>query len=138
MNKKFCLSCKKEILPGPYHKEKKFCDKNCRREHERKLYQKSRRKRKIPLATSTVGAIGELMVATYLLDKGYSVFRSLSPSCECDLICMKNGKLLRVEVTTGSRNINGSLTYPEHKKELYDIIAVVLPKSNDIVFVPEL
>lgn len=54
---------------------------------------------KIP--SGTVGAMSELMVCGELLRKGYSVFRSVSPSCFCDLIATKDSFSMSIEVRTG-------------------------------------
>lgn len=92
----------------------------------------------------TVGAIAELEVACDLMKKGYEVFRSLSQSCSCDLAVLKNERLTRVEVKTGYRNKNGRISYPEYKKHSrlkrlkFDIIAIYLHESNEIIYRPDL
>ena len=89
------------------------------------------------MATGTTGAISELRVCVDLLARGYEVFRSVSQSCSCDIAVLKDGRLFRIEVTTGYENPHtGTLSYSPHKTENYDVIAVVLPE--DIVFKPEL
>jgi hypothetical protein len=50
------------------------------------------------LAPGTVGAIGELTVASDLLDRGMHVFRALSPSCPFDLIATSVQGTASVEV----------------------------------------
>jgi len=44
------------------------------------------------------GAASELIASAYLLSRGFAVFRSVSPTCPCDLIVMIGDSLLRVEV----------------------------------------
>lgn len=64
-----------------------------------------------------------------------SVFRALSPSCDCDLAVLKNCKLIRVEVTTGYTMQNGALSYHHHDTKNYDVIAVV--HKGGISYFPE-
>ena len=92
--------------------------------------------------SGTTGAINELYVASDLMSRGFSVFRSMSPSCTCDLITMLNdGSLKRVEVKTG--HITGSKTGEikvrhapcTHNK--FDWLAIVLgnpTKSGSIYY----
>lgn len=56
--------------------------------------------------------MSELVVAVDLMDKGFAVFRSLSPSCLCDLIAFKDEKSLRVEVRTGYLSEKGIVSFP--------------------------
>lgn len=87
------------------------------------------------LSPGTVGALSELKVATDLLEKGYEVFRSLSPACSCDLAVLKDGKLLRVEVTTGNL-VGGKLYSPKTKGQeaYFDILAIVNGFNNEITY----
>ena len=55
---------------------------------------------------STVGALSELRAAADLIKKGYEVFRALDPSASCDLIALKEGRTLRVQVRTAETQIN--------------------------------
>lgn len=74
------------------------------------------------------------MASVDLLEKGFEVFRSLSPNCSCDLIIQKDNKLQRVEVRTG-------FVYKEKiavsRKIRADILAIVLPKGK-IIYEPNL
>jgi hypothetical protein len=48
--------------------------------------------------------------------------------CSCDLVALKYGKLLRVEVKTGKLNGNGKrATAPIPDTTKYDLLAVVYP-----------
>lgn len=76
------------------------------------------------------------MVSADLLKKGYSVFRSVSPSCSCDLIAMKDKKVLRVEVKSGYKNKDGKIQSQKGKQVDYDILAIVLHKENIILYKP--
>ena len=81
-----------------------------------------------------VGAIGEMTACADLLKRGFEVFRSVSATCSCDLIILKNKKLLRVEVRTGTTNqITGRISVPKTKLKLekYDIFATIV---NGIIY----
>jgi hypothetical protein len=88
--------------------------------------------------TATVGAVNELRVSADLLLKGYNVFRALSPSCPCDLLILKNGSTLRVEVTTANYAASGRIIHNKqgdtHK---FDVLAIV-KRQGEIIYVPEL
>jgi hypothetical protein len=93
------------------------------------------------LASATVGALGELLVAADLLIRGYEVFRAISPSCSCDLAILKDGKLLRVEVRTGYRTTVDPDAIAIGKKQgthRADILAVVVHSPTRIRYEPEL
>jgi hypothetical protein len=93
------------------------------------------------LKTGTVGAIGEIMVSADLMKKGYEVFRALSPSCSCDIAILQNKKLLRVEVKTGYKNPDEKITpfnSLKTKEKKFDILAIVIHRTNEIVYVPKL
>lgn len=67
------------------------------------------------------GAIAELIVAADLMNKGYDVFRNLSPNGPADLISLKDGKLQLVQVKK-RRKINGSF---EQFIGSCDVLAIV-------------
>lgn len=118
-----CLQCQ-----GPIEGKRaqckwaKYCSKACAKKSEVAKYPKG----DYPHLTSpTVGALHELLVAADMLKHGLQVFRALSASCDCDLAALAGKKLIRVEVTTGYKSGNGVLTYPHHKAENFDVLAVV-------------
>jgi hypothetical protein len=77
-----------------------------------------------------------LEVAVDLLSRGFHVFRALSHSCSCDLAIVKDGKLIRVEVTTGHSNKNGTIGYPAKDETKFDILAVCT--KNGIIYKPDI
>ena len=87
------------------------------------------------MAPAKRGAVSEMRVTIDLTERGYEVFKSINPSCSCDIAILKNGSLLRVEVTTGRFKPNGGLLYPNHAKDNFDILAIVLP-SGEINYIP--
>lgn len=86
------------------------------------------------LSTASVGALHELLVCADLLKRGFHVFRAVSPSCSCDLAILDGSRLLRIEVTTGYKSASGSLSFPEHSPQNYDVLAVV--SAGEISYFP--
>lgn len=88
----------------------------------------------IALTKGKRGAISEMVVASDLLNKGYEVFRSVSQDCSCDLLALKDGSMLRIEVRTGQRNQNGTLGCSVSEKDLarFDVLAIVI--GGEIVY----
>lgn len=87
-----------------------------------------------------VGAMSEMVAASFLLGLGYFVYRSVSPDSPVDLIAQSGEDLLCVEVTSGRMKIRqkpGSrqVYYNIHNKPRckWDLMAVVLP-SGDILW----
>ena len=129
--KKHCEVCNKVYKARA--STQKYCDIICRREYDRRRYHTiSSSLRNIP--TGTVGAISELRVATDLLGKGYNVFRSISPSCPCDIVVLRGSQLLRIEVKTAYRGTSGKLYKASIRNSGFDILAQVLP--NEIIYEP--
>lgn len=80
------------------------------------------------MSPATYGALSELRVSCDLIDRGYSVFRALSPNAPCDLVVIKAHQVLRVEVKSNPIVPCGA------KQRNYDILAQVL--TNEIVYTP--
>lgn len=109
-----------------------FCSQKCQQASYRARGFGSRPMGELPLTTGTKGALGELRTCADLLSKGWEVFRAVSPSCSCDLIMHKDGKLLKVEVRTGCKNLKSGVYYPGKGKIRADILAIVL--SDGVVY----
>lgn len=91
---------------------------------------------KVPPAS--VGAISELTVASDLMIKGYSVFRALSSSAPCDLICFRADTpsiVLKIEVRSAKLNKSGAMQYGPPIPGRYDHLALCLPDGK-IVYIP--
>lgn len=86
------------------------------------------------LNTVTTGALRELRVAADLMERGHQVFRNLAPG-GIDLIAYIRGELVRVEVATAGRRVDGTITPPNkgHRCE-YDLLAAVLPDGTIAYF----
>lgn len=137
-----CLTC--GILVG---KRRKFCCGGHGAQYKRQRHLKAN-----PLLsadTSTTGAIGELQVAVDLLRLGYQVFRAMSPSCPCDLVVMKNGKAVRVEVKTlpvsptkpapSSEQLAARMVDKARKKgDGFDLFAGITRDGKTIIYQPAL
>jgi hypothetical protein len=130
---RFCVYCKQQIdISVKSYPVKKYCSDECRRQHLHKQYAAANKCWNLP--TPTIGALSELKVSVDLLSKGFAVFRALSASCPCDLAVLIDSKLLRIEVTTASRTPRGNISFPQHNKANYDILALVL--GDTIIYNP--
>lgn len=131
--KRVCVYCGKE-LPTP---KWRYCSFECKAAYTREEYLKANPTLLRGKTSATTGAISELRVAVDLLAKGYDVFRALSPSCPCDLVILKEGRLLRVEVRTAHISPWGKMYKLKSLRDIgdkTDIYAHVLPDT--IVYVP--
>lgn len=129
-----CPTCKNEFITKSYNSV--YCNPSCRPSIIRMEAQKARAK--LGINAGNTGALSELLTAADLIKKGCHVFRSVSPAAPCDMIILKDGKLRRVEVTTGQRLANNELSSPAHDKEKYDILATVIIEEGFIKYEPEL
>lgn len=90
------------------------------------------------VSTGTTGTVGELIVAADLLKRGFSVYKSLSPNAPCDLIAIKKGKIIKVEVTNGYKRKDGRIMHGKKDHHYsFDILAIVIDK-NDISYSPDI
>lgn len=125
-------------------KNKKYCTTECRKRFEKNGYQPVVRVGP-QVSTGVRGAINELIVCADLMNRGYSVFRSVSQSCSCDLIAMKPNvnlpvqqqNYLRVEVTTATRTKKGDAVFAPHDPDAYDLLALVFV-DGEIEYRPKL
>ena len=128
---KNCKWCHNDFVEE--HSQQVCCSRACKRRHLRDGF--STQFNNMNGSSGVKGAIQELKVCSDLLMKGYSVFRSVSPNCPCDLIIMdKEGKLKRVEVRSALKLKSGKLSYS--KAGHYDIIAGVF--GDDIQYIKNL
>ena len=89
-------------------------------------------------STASTGAISEMIICADLLRRGFSVFRSVSPACECDILILLNGKFARVEVKTAYLLPSGKAMYTLTKgqDEKHDILALVFHADNRVEYRP--
>lgn len=122
-----CKGCGKEFKKR--RSDNVYCENNCRHRTALREYRRLNRRPVIP--TGTTGAVSELRVSVDLLSYGVHVFRALSPCCPCDLVVLRNGQVLRVEVRTGYRTQGGKVGFGYSSRDdgRHDILAIVLPDS---------
>jgi hypothetical protein len=131
-----CLECG---LPFPESSNpRRKYHEACRRLRAARLH---RERNPLPemRCTADTGAVAELIVCADLLQRGFEVFRAVSPGATCDLIALKEGRSLRVQVRTASVTVTGSIQIrqPEHP-ERHDTIALVLVSQHIVSYSPEL
>jgi hypothetical protein len=137
-----CRRCGRAFVPA--HRWDIYCSIWCRRRKNRPTAAVAPAAPRPPpvtigrgqgLSPGTVGAVGELMVAADLMQRGYHVFRALSPNAPCDLIAFRSGQTaVKVEVKTGYRKADGTLAHalPVHP---IDVLAVALI-GGEVVYEP--
>ena len=91
-----------------------------------------------------IGNLGELKVAAYLSELGYSIFKELGDSSKIDLIAEKQGKLLRIQVKAvtiknGVYSITSTKSGPGYKyfykKEDIDVFAIYCIQHNSVAWI---
>ena len=117
-----CKHCLKSFEPKTNHKQL-YCSKPCSSASWRTSNSLTAQ---YNLDKSTVGAINELKASVFLMEKGYEVFRALSPATSCDLIAMKSDEVLRIEVRTGYSTPTGIRTRRYHQA---DHLLIVTPSG---------
>ena len=135
MEAKFCRLCNNPIT-GRHAGTRVFCSDDCARENSKLEFRKANPRNGSNVTSPTRGAISELRVATDLLEKGFEVFRAISPACSCDLAVLKNSHLYRIEVRTGYRIPSGKIMYSKPQASKSDVCAVVL--SEEIIYQPDM
>jgi hypothetical protein len=131
MNKlsRHCKGCKKYFLPK--YSYQLYCTTECRDKQYVNFGSG------LSLATGTVGAIAELGVSADLMRKGFEVYRALSPSSSCDLLVLKNGKVITIEVRSAFSNSNGIIHSPMRNIKA-EVLAQFLHRENRIIYTPPL
>lgn len=95
-----CGYCGKEGLTNIANK--KLCSKDCKANYYGRV------KSGLNISSASVGAMSEMIVCADLLRKGYAVFRSVSASCFCDVIAIKDNEIRKIEIRTGYKVLDGS------------------------------
>jgi hypothetical protein len=131
MATKICPNC--SISFETSNNSQIYCTKNCT--YNASKLSSGISKYNADLSSGTIGAISELRVATDLLNKGYEVYRALSPTCSGDLIAQKENKLFKIEVKTAQITKTGRLFYGT-KNIRSEYLALVL--KNEIIYKPTL
>ena len=92
--------------------------------------------RRVKITSGNLGAKNELVVAIDLIEKGFNVFRSLTPNAPFDLVAYRNKQLYRIEVKTARLNLDGTRRSQQHlvKTHIGDIDAVAWVMPNKIEY----
>ena len=131
-----CVCCGKAL--GAKYPNRLYCSQACSHKALRGRLLRVNPGHGIP--RRSVGASAELVVAADLLNRGYQVFRSVSAHAECDLVILKDGRLLTVEVRTSQRKMSGEVSLsPLNVRMRADIGAIVVFMGRtEITYVPPL
>lgn len=74
-----------------------------------------------------IGTVSELLVSADLIRQGYEVYRAVSQHSSCDIVALKAGKAIRVQVKTGNVDSRDCILISILKeKGRYDLLAVVV------------
>lgn len=109
---------------------KKRCSDKCHKVRNRKRYGYSDN----GLPTNFLGRLHEYVVMNDLGLRGYDVYYSAFPQQKYDIVIAnrKTGDIRRVEVKTGYMQENGRVNMPKHQHNDWDIMAVVVRRTNEI------
>ena len=132
--------CGREYHPAANNQ--RYCSKECGTSARALIWGVGERTR---LATASRGAVSEMVAACDLMERGYEVFRALSPACSCDLIALGPDGALRIEVRTGRRNtVTGQLMFARNdgrgttKRSDGDLDHYAIVASTQVAYDPPL
>lgn len=63
-----------------------------------------------PVSSGDLGAVYELEAASFLMRKGFKIFRNLSPNGYADLVGLKNGELFTIQVKNHGKDLSCDLS----------------------------
>lgn len=85
------------------------------------------------------GAWAELLVAVDLIGRGYEIFTAAYGSSSCDMVALRGGKTLRVEVKLGQWNgSKHTASIDTGRRKSFDLLAIVARDGKEIRYLPEL
>jgi hypothetical protein len=135
MKKKFsiiCPECKSLFFTNMSYKI--YCSSECR--YKNRCITQGKLSH---LKVGDVGALGEMFTCSNLIFKGYEVYRAISQASKYDLIALKNGKIMSIQVRTGYRGKDNRVFFPKKKTDKHpDHYAIVLNATKEVVYLPEL
>lgn len=132
-----CEHCKGEIRCSGKAR-RRFCSQKCSREATLLVIRELHPGSASGVPTGTVGALAELLVSADLLNRGYEVFRALSPSCSCDLVAVRGQYILRIEVKNAHRTPAGICFNVRFDPEKADVLALYDRLTNNIHYTPDI
>lgn len=85
------------------------------------------------------GAWAELLVAVDLIGRGYEIFTAAYGSSSCDMLALREGKTLRVEVKLGQWNgSKHTASINSDRRKSFDLLAIVARDGKEVRYLPEL
>lgn len=123
---KVCTNCGSDYAPARARRSDRYCSLECRKKANGILVTST-------VCTGTTGAISELAVSAYLMERGAAVFRALSPACKFDLVASYGGNLVGIECRTGAKTASGRISYPSDHQGA-DMIAVRVREELHVFF----
>ena len=113
----------------------KFCSVSCKGEADVEKLRAKLPASPDDLSPSVRGSVSELVAGAYLMNKGWEVFRAFSPDASCDLIAMKGGVILRVQVKSAVLDSSGEIYRIKYSKELgrYDLLVRVAKEGKILI-----
>ena len=131
-----CAQCG-DVLPPKSHGRRMFCGIACSAA-SRVPATPDLRGYSGGLVTGTRGAVSELRVVVDLMERGFHVYRAMSPSCPCDLVVWKeDGPVIRVEVKTArAHRRTGKVYFNKGAKNVFDAICHVTP--DELIYEPKI
>lgn len=117
-----------------WHRAKIYCSARCQYKATRQNVDKS--SSQFGLSPMTVGAIGEFRICIDLLERGFEVFRSVSPNCSCDLVALGPEGMVRIEVKTGKLNTETGSVYGGNPNDCRADVLAVACRTGEIRYRP--
>lgn len=138
----FCGEQYQEHSNGSAGARSKYCSWECSKKASSKRNVEKRRKinlgSRLGLSGGKIGKISEYVVAVDLIKKGWDVYTAFEDTHIFDILAIKDGKQIRVEVKTGILLPSGRKIHKTKKGQVghHDILAVVTNLS-EIDYHPE-
>lgn len=134
-----CRQCGEPIEEARLRRRAVYCSLSCQVAWHGKGTERDFAATRMNLATGTVGALAEMAVAVDLLERGYEVFRSVSPAATCDLVVLLGTRSLRVEVRTaylrGETDLHINIPQKDAgRQDLYGFVVHTSPRQISYVW----
>lgn len=134
---KECANCNKPFITS-YSKQKYCCPDCLAKGTNEENYSFRTLYPNLNITTAQVGYVSLMKVCIDLIFKEYEVFTSIHEA-SCDIIALKNNKMVRIEVKTGYfRNSKFRTGATKHQEGKYDIFAAYDPKHDKVIYSPKL
>ena len=115
-----CAHCGERFIAPSAKMIKRFCSQRCRN-----LSYFPQRATQVD--RHMAGVLNELAVVRDLAERGYEVFRPVSTKASCDIIALREGRVVRVEVRHGFLRRDGTVSYVRKRDgRAYDVFVAVV------------